>query len=466
MKQVQDFIRERNMIKAGDRVVAGVSGGADSVCLFFELMEYQKSCEFSFEVVHIEHGIRGQESLEDAAFVENLCRTYGIPFHLYRVDIQKLARERKLTVEEAGRQVRYETFERVLEKCSANKIAVAHNLEDQAETILMNLARGSGLRGMGGICSVRGRIIRPLLNTRREQIEEYLRNQEAVWRVDGTNLKTDYTRNRIRLEVLPALSAAVNQRAAEHIAAAGMHLQRVEEYLERETKRLTDHLVTVENNVVKIERQGFLAQERVIQECLLRGCLEKISAGKKDIGQVHIDALCRLAGKENGKSINLPDGIRAKNKNENMVLEKKLSGIKGEGSITAGYASDIAVPGVTHWGEYRITTEVIPFKKQIIPEKKYTKWFDYDTIKYTLQIRTRRTGDYLTVNADGGRKTLKKYLIEEKVLQEERDSLPLIADGSHILWVAGHRISEAYKVGGHTKRVLQIHIDKEKRDGR
>ena len=125
----------------------------------------------------------------------------------------------------------------------------------------------------------------------------------------------------------------------------------------------------------------------------------------------------------------------------------------------------LAVPGVTSWGGFRITTAVLPFKKQIIPEKKYTKWLDYDTIKHRLQIRTRQPGDYLTINAEGGRKTLKKYFIEEKVLQEERERIPLIADGNHIVWVLGHRISAAYKVDGHTQRILKIQIDKEKKNG-
>lgn len=463
MKQVQDFIRERNMIMAGDRVIVGVSGGADSVCLFFELLDYQSVCEFSFEVVHIEHGIRGQESLDDAVFVEKLCRKYGILFHLYQFDIGKLAKEKKLTVEEAGRRVRYETFEQVRKKRGADKIAVAHNMEDQAETILMNLARGSGLLGLGGIWPVRGRIIRPLLNTGRAQIECSLRERNQDWKTDRTNLEADYTRNRLRLEILPLLSSEINVRAAEHIAAAGMRLQRAEAYLEHETRRLSGQLVISEENAVKIRRSEFLMQERLMQEYVVRYCLELLFVGKKDVGQVHIDALCELAAKENGKAADLPNGICAKNKNEYLVLEKKCRKVKKKEAPAE--AQMLAVPGVTRWGGFRITTAVLPFKKQIIPEKKYTKWLDYDTIKHRLQIRTRQPGDYLTINAEGGRKTLKKYFIEEKVLQEERERIPLIADGNHIVWVLGHRISAAYKADGHTQRILKIQIDKEKKNG-
>lgn len=177
MRQVQNFIREQKMIMPGDFVIAGVSGGADSVCLFFELLAYQKEIPFSMEVVHIEHGIRGQDSLADANYVENLCKEYGVPFHLVSCDIKKMAQESSLTVEEAGRKARYQAFEQAAKKSGRSncKIAVAHNLDDQAETILMNLARGSGLRGLGGIRPVRENIIRPLLNTRRSEIEAALR---------------------------------------------------------------------------------------------------------------------------------------------------------------------------------------------------------------------------------------------------------------------------------------------------
>ena len=171
MKEVQEFIRKQNMIEAGDCVLAGVSGGADSVCLLMELLEFQETCPFVLKVVHIEHGIRGDASIADAKFVEEFCQKYEIPFQLFSFDIKKIAKERKLTVEEAGRRVRYEAFEAAAKKEENAKIAVAHNRDDQAETILMNLARGSGLKGLGGIRPVRENIIRPLLNTSRKRIE-------------------------------------------------------------------------------------------------------------------------------------------------------------------------------------------------------------------------------------------------------------------------------------------------------
>lgn len=458
MKQVRDFIKEHRMIEEGDRVIAGISGGADSVCLFFELLDYQQECSYIFEVVHIEHGIRGTESLEDAAFVERLCREHHIPFHLVQKDVSALAKEQRMSVEEMGRKVRYDAFGEICRERKANKIAVAHNLDDQAETILMNLVRGSGIKGLGGILPVREQVIRPLLNTSRAQIEQELQKRRISWRTDATNLETEYTRNRMRIEILPQLSELINARAVQNIAAAGRHMQRAEDFLERQAQTQAEHMVTAEKGSVKIRRQEFAKQESLMQEYIMRDCLKQMG-GQKDVGMVHIRALCALAGMENGKSLDLPGGRCARNKNEFLVLEKKsdvlLKGLCEE----AKKMEELVIPGTICWGDYRITAALEEACNQRIPEKKYTKWFDYDTIKNRLCVRTRRTGDYLAVNSAGGSKKLKNYLIEEKVLREERDQLPLLADGSHIIWVVGHRISEACKVNGHTKHILKIQIE-------
>lgn len=462
MKEVQEFIRKQNMIQEGDCVLAGVSGGADSMCLLLELLEFQKTCPFTLKVIHIEHGIRGEASLADARFVQNFCKKYQVPFQLYCFDVKKIAVERKQTVEEAGRRIRYETFESAAQKEANSKIAVAHNLDDQAETILMNLARGSGLRGLGGIRPVRGRVIRPLLNTTRKQIEAFLNSRGIGWRTDATNLEMEYTRNRIRLEILPLLTRYVNEQTVNHIAEAGIRLQRAEDYLQKQTEKLSETCVKAAEGKIYLRRDDLKDQERLMQEYLIRSCLGKLVAGQKDIGGVHMEALLKLVAGETGKSLDLPGGVRALNQSAYLVFEKK----DADSTAIPEEEETQILPGVTRWGGLCITAEILSYTGQIIPEKKYTKWFDYDTINYALTIRTRRTGDYLQVHAEGGKKSLKKYLIGEKIPREERDRLPLLADGAHIVWVVGYRISERYKVTEHTKQILQIQIDKENRDGR
>ena len=242
MEKVLDYIRKNGMVQRGDRIIAGVSGGPDSVCLLFLLDKYKETLGISLEVVHMEHGIRGKESLEDAAFVENFCRKLAIPCHTYHRDIPKLAREWKCSGEEAGRRARYEAFEEVRSKNGGTKIAVAHNRNDQAETVLFHLVRGSGLSGLSGIRPVRGNIIRPLLCLTREEIEDLLRKENLPFRTDATNLETDYARNRIRLNILPLLREELNPRACEHLAETAERLALAEDYLAGQAREAAKRL--------------------------------------------------------------------------------------------------------------------------------------------------------------------------------------------------------------------------------
>ena len=201
-KQVKEYCDRHQMLERGDRVVLGVSGGADSVCLLFVLLALRRELDLQLHVVHVNHGIR-IEAGEDAAYVSALCEAHQVPFYLYEKDIPALAKEWSCSEEEAGRRVRYEAFEEVLRQQCCQKIAVAHNSNDRAETMLFHLFRGTGLTGLAGIRPVRGQIIRPLLCVDRAQIETYLTEKQISYRHDATNDCDDYTRNKIRHHILP-----------------------------------------------------------------------------------------------------------------------------------------------------------------------------------------------------------------------------------------------------------------------
>lgn len=213
---------------------------------------------------------------------------------------------------------------------------------------------------------------------------------------------------------------------------------------------------------VWVSAEDFLAEERVMQEYMLRIWMERLGGGLKDVGAVHLEELLRLAEKQSGKRLRLPGGREARRTGRYLVLHR------AEEQATDGseqrQETPLLVPGESVWGGYRIITSLEPYKNQIIPEKKYTKWLDYDTIKNTILLRSRRSGDYFT--ADGGRRKLKKYFIDEKVLKEYRDQVLLLADGSHILWAVGYRISETCKVTEHTKKILKIQVMEEQDYGR
>ena len=294
-EKVWKYIREHHMIETGDYVVAGISGGADSVCLLFMLKEFQKEMDFFLEAVHVEHGIRGEESLEDAAFTKRLCRKWEVPFRMAAFDVPKRAEKEKLTLEEAARKCRYEAFEEACGERENAKIAVAHNQDDQAETILWNLVRGAGLQGLCGIRPVNGKVIRPLLGISRKEIEEYLKRQAQDYCIDSTNLTDVYTRNRLRHQILPEIEDGLNVRARVHIAQAGERLGRAWEYLEKEARKKAEEISSIRKREVWIEGKALLREEEVMQEYILRICMERLGMGLKDVGAVHLEEMKKLA---------------------------------------------------------------------------------------------------------------------------------------------------------------------------
>lgn len=453
MEQVFEFIKEHNMIHAQDCVVAGVSGGADSLCLLFVLLEFQKEIDFQIEVVHVEHGIRGAESLEDADFVERICKERNLSFHIYRYDVPQAAAAARISVEEAARRCRYEAFDKAAGQYGGTKIAVAHNEDDQAETILWNLVRGSGVKGLCGMRPVNGQVIRPLLKTTRKEIEAYLAGRGVDYRTDSTNLGTDYSRNKLRHQVIPILKEDLNSQAVRHIAEAGERLYKAEEFLVKQSAAAAEKIGRMEDGSAWIRRSSLLREEEIIQEYILKYWMEQLEMGLRDIGAVHIAQLRKLAGGSSGRMLQLPGGRQCRCTGDYLVLGRFWP------RETKPGCCELMIPGETRYGKWRIITELLPGEKQIIPENQYTKWLDYDTIKDTVYLRGRKSGDYFYTA--GGRKKLKKYLIDEKVLHEERDQIPLVADGAHILWIVGYRISERCKITKDTKMILKIQMVEE-----
>ena len=449
-ERVLRLIEKERMILPGERVAAGISGGADSVCLLYMLLAWRERCPFTLLPVHVEHGVRGEESLEDAAFTERLCAGLGLPCHVEHVDMNGFALREKLSPEEAGRKLRYAAFKEALGE-SGGRIAVAHNRNDQAETVLLNLARGSGLRGLGGMRPVSGRIIRPLLETSRGEIEDWLRGRGITWRTDSTNDQLCYARNRIRHIALPALTESVNSAAAEHICRAAEKAAEADRYLEKLAEEKYSSLLQKETEKsIRLDAGGLLEEDPLLQEYLIRYALRRVSGGLKDTGSVHVEAVRELLGKKSGKRLNLPGGVLAVRVGEALVLTADKSGEQPPQVFING-------PGTYVCGKKIFRVKLTDWRGRGCPEeKKYTKWLAYDTMKNGLCLRTRRQGDYLVINAQGQHQSLKKYLIDHKVPAAERDQLILLADGSHILWVVGLRISAAARVTRETETVLEI----------
>lgn len=477
--KVERFIRQQNMWKYGAHIVAGISGGADSICLLLMLLELRESWKLHLTAVHVHHGLRGKDADADEAFVQRFCAENGVDFRSFHVDAAGEAARRRISEEEAGRELRREILEQVRESAGADVIALAHHENDNVETFLFRLCRGSGLEGLCGIRPVNGRIVHPLLCVNRQEIEGYLRGKGQEYCTDRTNFENEYSRNKIRNRLIPFLEEELNDESVAHISAAMGQFLEIQEYLSGELAKIEKDCVIIKGDNLYIAEEYFRRAPCVLQNMLLKDCLIRAAGRQRDIGNVHVEALRDLMTLQCGRQRHMPYGVLAERTYEGLVLHKRGRGQpskerpeeKGQplkecpekqvqlsqGKLEA-LTGELTVPCDRGW----IRTRIFPYPENMhILEKTYTKWFDYDIIKYTLRIRTRQPGDYLVVDKDGSRQKLKSYFINEKIPKEERDRVLLLADGSHILWVIGHRMSMAGQVTEHTKKVLEVQITEE-----
>ncbi|MCM1551066.1 MAG: tRNA lysidine(34) synthetase TilS [Butyrivibrio sp.] len=483
------------MLLPAERVVAGISGGVDSVCLLLMLSEWRRRYGLDMAAVHVNHGIR-PEAAEDARFVQELCKELEVPFFLRETDIRGLALEQGCSEEEAGRNYRYQAFREIAGEFGADKIAVAHNLNDRGETMLFHLFRGTGIRGLAGIPPVRDGVIRPLLCAERREIERYLAERGQDYCRDATNEEDTYTRNRIRHHILSYAEQEIVSGCVRHMGQTAELLAETEDYMEQQTLQALERCVEGgyvtdgrEDSYI-LNRQSFLTLHPAIQKRMLYKLLKDLSPGARDIARVHVEDIHSLFVKEGNRCICLPFGIRGSREYEQVVLSRGHSaeGAKGvqptesaqstkgaqsaEGSQSARglQPAKVLLTGKEQdleglQADFQILSlGDLPRNKEnslIFPQNEYTKWFDYDKIKESPVLRTRVQGDYLTIRDGQGRlchKKLKDYMVTEKIPAAKRERLLVLAEGSHVLWLVGYRISEYYKVGENTKRVLQVQL--------
>ena len=448
------YIKKQELLKSGDRVIAGVSGGADSMCMLLILLSLKQELDLDIIVAHVNHGIRGEEAKRDADFVEAFCADKGLAFELANADIPRIAKETGTTSEEAGRNYRYSFFCELAEKYRAEKIAVAHNSDDNAETVLFNIFRGSGIGGLKGILPKRSisckgskyTLIRPVLVLSRAEIEEGLEEAGQDFCTDRTNSEDTYARNRLRNTILPMARDNINTNVYGHIESLSRQAALVYDFIEQETDKYASCInpVTDEDGSktgVSIDIPSIVKLHRVLKQSLIRRAFEMVSGKLKDVEETHIEAIEDLINKQSGKRISLPYDITATRVYDSIILSS-------EGSFeTLDNVSDHGITWeICNRGDLTIE----------IPKEQYVKWFDYEKTGDDLEVRTCRDGDYLLIGKEGHKKSISRFMIDNKIPLQERDKILLLATGSHVLWVVGYRQDESCFVTASTKRVLVV----------
>lgn len=309
-----------NLIKDGDKIVLGVSGGPDSICMLDMMRELKEEKNINFEiyVAHVNHMIR-EEAIEDEKYVQNYCLKHNIKFFVKRVDVQKIANDKKIGTEEAGRKVRYDFFEEVLQKTGSNKIAIAHNKNDKIETIIMHLLRGSGLSGLKGIEPIRdNKYIRPLIECERQEIEQYCENRKLQPRIDKTNFENEYTRNKIRNIVIPYIKKEFNPNIIQTLSRLSEVATDESNYIDLQTQKIYNKLlIEKKDKQIILKLNEFNQQENVIQKRLVLKTIKELNGSTDRIEKVHIEDIIKLCNNNIGNKYLTP------NKNLKILVKNK-----------------------------------------------------------------------------------------------------------------------------------------------
>ena len=430
-----------DLMKKGEVIAVALSGGKDSVCLLDMLLTEKGKLGITVKAVNIDHGIRGETSVRDSEFVKSLCDKFGVPLFFKKIDCVLFSEENGFSPEEGARILRYKVFDEVIKSGFCDKIATAHHASDRAETVLFNILRGASPLGASGISeeSRGGKIIRPMLTISRREIDDYAVRRGLSYVVDETNLETEYTRNFLRLEVLPLIEKRFPE-AEKSILRFADTLKADEEYLTETTKKS----VTEKNGEISFPcdlpypiflRASFYAMKKL--------------GIQKDYEKIHGEAVYSLKNSENGKKITLPKNIFAVKDYDKITFYKTIE--KGKPNDQTIFETPFAL------GEYEFAGKKYKFEivgNDSVKSGDNRLIADLLKIPDTAVLRNRRGGDVFR-KFGGGTKKLKDYLIDKKVPSRERDKLLLLADGANVLIICGIEISDAIKVDKATRNVLQ-----------
>jgi tRNA(Ile)-lysidine synthase len=453
LQKVKQTIVRHRMISDGDCVLVAVSGGPDSVCLLHILHELKDELHIHLVVAHFDHGLRPAEDDSETAFVRGLAESLKLPFQTAKGHL--LEKKTHGSREETARNARYAFLETVMKKHKAQKIALGHNLNDQAETILMRLLRGSGPSGLTGIPPCRdGSIIRPLIAIERPEIENYLKAKQLASVTDSSNLKTDYLRNKIRLELMPLLEEQ-QPRLAHLLSQTAEILRDEDDYLEGIVEAwLKSNMELPSPHTFRVSITSFLALPVALRRRVIRNVIGKVKKDLRRITWDHVEAIQRLVQAEKPQAtLNLPGRLTVNRTYGHLIFSNSVK------KKPRPFRYTLNGPGTYDLDQIgrRLTVEEIENRKGLrLRGSGWTAFLDAEKLHFPLTLRTFKSGDRFIPFGMKGHKKLKDFFVDLKVPLEERYSTPILCCDDKIAWVCGFRIDDRFKVTAETKKVMKL----------
>jgi len=486
--KVIDIIRRYNLISPEEIVVVGVSGGADSVCLLHVLAKWQKGLGIKLHVAHLNHRLRGVESEADAKYVSNLAGSLGIPITIDRQDVAAYRIERNLSVEEAARELRYAFLAKVAREVGANRIAVGHTRDDQVETILMHLLRGTGITGLCGLApcspmvydseemsepasplSLRAKrsnllVIRPLLDITREETASYCQERQLDPRIDSSNRSLSFFRNRLRLQLLPLLRQ-YNPNVDQALLRLADIAKEDNAFLKQQASELWDEVARQENNTIYLDRKQIASLPIALQRQLLRAAVTKLAGDTRDIEASHIEAARSLINKPVGKRVSLPHGFICQGGYDELVIagEAKQSQLPPCPFPPLPGEFPLKVPGKTVFPGWKVVASVgaasFPLP-DILSQSNLVADFDLHNTGAELFVRQRRSGDKFQPLGMNMPKKLHEFMVDAKIPRSWRGHIPIVCSPQQIIWVVGWQIDDRVKITEASEEILRLEFIK------